>query len=111
MPTGRTVDSTQLLSPETLMDARADTKRTWAAKASCLNVEPELFFPLGDDPAEEARQICGRCRVQSHCLAYSVIADEPAGGWGGLDHSERHALRRQLQRRGQLPPPAEESAA
>jgi WhiB family redox-sensing transcriptional regulator len=55
--------------------------------------------------------ICADCSVQDQCLAYSVIAEEPFGIWGGLDHRERHALHRQLQRRGELPPPVADSAA
>ena len=108
---GHTPDTSQLLSPQMLADARADTKRMWAAGALCASVDPELFFPPHDDPATETRQICARCPVRGQCVAYSVIADEPFGIWGGFDRDERQALRRQLQRRGQLPPSPAGSAA
>jgi len=108
---GHTPDSPQLLSPQMLAETRADTRRAWAAGALCASIDPELFFPPGDNPATEARQICAGCPVQCECLAYSVIADEPFGIWGGLDHNERRTLRRQLQRRGELPSPAPGGAA
>ena len=108
---GSSPDVSQLLSPEALADAAIETGRPWAARASCASIDPDLFFPPGDNPAIEARQICAHCTVQSQCLAYSVIADEAAGVWGGLDHHERQALRRQLQRRGQLPSTTADSVA
>jgi WhiB family redox-sensing transcriptional regulator len=99
------------LSPQVVADAAADTKRAWSADALCASVDPELFFPPGDQPATEARQICAGCAVRGECLAYAVIADEPFGIWGGLGPQERHTLRRQLQRRGELPSPDAGSAA
>jgi transcription factor WhiB len=71
----------------------------------------QLFFPPKDRPGDEARQLCAACPVQDQCLAYSLIADEPFGIWGGLETDERQALRRHLQRRGELPSPASDSAA
>jgi WhiB family redox-sensing transcriptional regulator len=41
---------------------------TWRDCAACLDVDPELFFPLGNsDPAlrqiDEAKAVCRRCEV------------------------------------------------
>ena len=89
-----------LLSPQLLAEARSDTARAWTGQALCAGADPELFFPPGDGPAVEARQICETCPVRGQCLAYAVTADEPFGIWGGLGRHERESLRRQLQRRG-----------
>ncbi|HZR48126.1 MAG TPA: WhiB family transcriptional regulator [Streptosporangiaceae bacterium] len=66
----------------------------WAARAQCADADPELFFPPGDDPAAEARQICSQCPVRDDCLAYALDAGEQYGIWGGLDPAERRNLRR-----------------
>jgi WhiB family redox-sensing transcriptional regulator len=97
------VDPT-LLNPQLLAGARADPRRKWAARALCAGVDPDVFFPAADGPIGPAQTVCGRCPVCGQCLAYAVIADEPFGIWGGLGPRERQALRRQLQRRGELPP-------
>jgi WhiB family transcriptional regulator, redox-sensing transcriptional regulator len=94
-----TTETATLLSPQLLAEARSDTARTWTARALCVGVDPEMFFPPADGPAIEARHICGRCPASAQCLAYAVTADEPFGIWGGLDPRERQSLRRQLQRR------------
>jgi WhiB family transcriptional regulator, redox-sensing transcriptional regulator len=108
---GQKPDTSKLLTADLLAGARDDPARKWAAGALCAGADPAVFFPPGDHPAAEARSICAMCPVRNQCLAYSVLADEPFGVWGGLDRHERHALRRQLQRRGELPPPASGSAA
>ena len=80
----------------------------WAARARCADEDPEIFFPPGDDPATEARQICSQCPVRDECLAYALDAGEQYGIWGGLDPAERRALRRRLKARR---PDAAEGAA
>lgn len=108
---GRTPNPSTLLTPQLLAEARTDPARKWAADALCAGADPEMFFPPGDKPGMQARRICASCPVRENCLAYAIIVDEPFGIWGGLDHDERQTLRRQLQRRGELPPPATGSAA
>jgi len=66
----------------------------WAARARCADADPELFFPPGDGPATEARQICSQCPVRDDCLTYALDAGEQYGIWGGLDPTERRNLRR-----------------
>jgi hypothetical protein len=46
----------------------------WAAHARCATEDPEIFFPPNDDPAVQARRICGRCPVRGECLAYALEA-------------------------------------
>ena len=77
----------------------------WRHRAACRDVDPELFFPIGETgPAllqiEEARVVCLRCPVRRECLDWAL---EPGNGvtdgvWGGLSEEER----RQLRRRGRV---------
>jgi WhiB family transcriptional regulator, redox-sensing transcriptional regulator len=97
--TTTTVIAADLLSPRCLEEAAADPRREWSVDALCVTSDLDIFFPPGDDPAMEARQICADCPVRGQCLAYAVAADEPFGIWGGLDTQERRTLRRLLQRR------------
>ena len=59
---------------------------------------PELFFPVGEKEevaaaqTAAAKQVCARCEVRLHCLAYALAARVEAGVWGGLSPSERMAL-------------------
>ena len=46
----------------------------WRHIAACREVDPELFFPIGNSgPAiaqiEEAKQVCRRCKVLDECLS------------------------------------------
>jgi WhiB family redox-sensing transcriptional regulator len=83
----------------------------WAAQALCAQVDPEIFFPPGDDPATEARRICAHCPVRRPCLDYALAAGEEYGIWGGLDPEERRALRWKLRRRKDDTGSATEGAA
>jgi WhiB family redox-sensing transcriptional regulator len=65
--------------------------RSWRARAACLDKDPELFFPIGDQgPAlpqiAEAKAVCQRC---------PVAHKEDFGVWGGTTEEERRLLRRQ----------------
>ena len=72
---------------------------TWRTRAACLDVDPELFFPIGhNDPAllqiEDAQVVCRRCEVVETCLKWAIESGQDAGVWGGLSEDERRALRR-----------------
>jgi WhiB family redox-sensing transcriptional regulator len=112
MPNSRTtpVDPAPL-TPQLLAEVEADPRRTWAARALCIDADPDVFFPAADGAADPAQRICEPCPVRGQCLAYAIVADEPFGIWGGLGQRERQTLRRQLQRRGELPLPDSGSAA
>lgn len=71
----------------------------WRSCAACRDVDPELFFPIGNTgPAlrqiEEAKQVCGRCKVTEECLRWALESGQDAGVWGGLSEDERRALKR-----------------
>lgn len=76
----------------------------WYERASCLDADPELFFPVGTtgpslDQVDEARQVCRACPVRRHCLDLALRTDAQYGVWGGLDPLERKRLSRRLSRR------------
>ena len=75
----------------------------WRHVAACREVDPELFFPIGNSgPAllqiEEAKQVCRRCAVVEECLRWAIDSGQDAGVWGGLSEDERRALKRRTVR-------------
>ena len=71
----------------------------WRHRAACRDVDPELFFPIGNTgPAlmqiEEAKQVCRSCPVVDSCLKWALESGQDAGVWGGLSEDERRALKR-----------------
>ena len=75
----------------------------WRHHAACREVDPELFFPIGNTgPAllqiDEAKQVCGRCAVQEPCLQWAVESGQDAGVWGGMSEDERRAYKRRVVR-------------
>ena len=75
----------------------------WRHHAACRDVDPELFFPIGNTgPAllqiDEAKQVCHRCPVQESCLQWALESGQDSGVWGGLSEDERRALKRRATR-------------
>jgi WhiB family redox-sensing transcriptional regulator len=75
----------------------------WRNIAACREVDPELFFPIGNSgPAllqiEEAKQVCRRCSVLDECLRWAIDTGQDAGVWGGLSEDERRTLKRRTVR-------------
>lgn len=75
----------------------------WRHRAACRDVDPELFFPIGNTgPAilqiEEAKQVCKRCDVTDACLRWALESGQDAGVWGGMGEDERRALKRRTAR-------------
>ncbi|RFS85139.1 WhiB family transcriptional regulator [Actinomadura spongiicola] len=75
----------------------------WRHRAACRDVDPELFFPIGNTgPAilqiEEAKQVCRRCDVTDACLRWALESGQESGVWGGMGEDERRALRRRVSR-------------
>jgi hypothetical protein len=66
--------------------------RVWQEEAACRGIDrPDLFFPEQGVNPTFARTYCPQCPVQSECLEYGIIYDEP-GIWGGKTRKERKAL-------------------
>lgn len=70
---------------------------SWRARAACVDVDAELFFPAGDSgPAvevqvAEAKAVCARCPVRAECLADALVG-MAYGIAGGLTAEERRGL-------------------
>lgn len=61
----------------------------WQENAACRGAEPEVFFPVAEDDAWLAKQICERCTVRAECLTFSFANHERYGVWGGVTEKER----------------------
>jgi WhiB family redox-sensing transcriptional regulator len=70
----------------------------WRQTARCRGVDPEIFHPISDEDAEEARAICLLCPVREACLEYALTVREKSGVWGGLTERERRRVLRQRRR-------------
>lgn len=68
--------------------------RPWAAYAGCRGADPDLFFPDPDDPAIEAKKICGGCAVRQDCLDWGMLSNATYGVWGGTTERDRRRLLR-----------------
>lgn len=71
----------------------------WRNAARCREVDPELFFPVGNnDPArmqaEQAKQVCRRCPVIEQCAQWAIENRMEHGVWGGLDETALGNIRR-----------------
>lgn len=76
--------------------------RDWRVRAACRDVDPELFFPIGDcgpelEQVAAAKAVCARCPVVAECLPFALVALSE-GVAGGLTGEERRQLRRQRHR-------------
>lgn len=78
---------------ETLLQAN-DPERGWLAKANCMGVDPDLFFPQRGASTREAKEVCRGCVVREDCLEFALANSEKFGIWGGMSERERRRLRR-----------------
>jgi WhiB family redox-sensing transcriptional regulator len=62
---------------------------TWRDRASCRDIDPNLFFPPPGDRGAKAKAVCASCPVRRQCLADALDRAEPMGIWGGLNTRER----------------------
>jgi WhiB family transcriptional regulator, redox-sensing transcriptional regulator len=72
------------------------TGTNWRDDAACLDVDPDLFFPVGTialDQIDEAKRVCLACPVRKRCLAWALELGAASGIWGGTTEDERSALR------------------
>ena len=69
-----------------------DDRDDWQAQGLCRGVEPEVFFPISEEDAWRAKEICTACSVRESCLAFSLTNRERYGVWGGVTEKERQDL-------------------
>ena len=68
---------------------------SWRQRAACRGVDPDIFYPVSDDDAGEAKAVCARCPVREPCLEYALVNRERDGVWGGATERERRRILRQ----------------
>ena len=68
---------------------------SWRQHGACRGIDPDVFFPVSDEEAEEAKAICATCPVREPCLEYALANRERDGVWGGATERERRRLIRQ----------------
>ena len=79
------------------MDIQAlttESPRAWQARANCMGVDPELFFPERGSSTREAKEVCRGCVVRMECLEFAIANSEKFGIWGGMSERERRRVRR-----------------
>ena len=91
------------LTDDQLLRREGVDSMDWRHIAACREVDPELFFPIGNSgPAllqiEEAKQVCRRCKVLDDCLRWAIDSGQDAGVWGGMSEDERRSLKRRTLR-------------
>lgn len=70
----------------------------WRQKAACRGVDPDIFYPMTDEEAEDAKAICRQCPVQGLCLEWAISTREKEGIWGGATERERRRIIRRRRR-------------
>ena len=66
----------------------------WHAQARCRGYGPSAFFAERSGPQGDPKATCGRCAVQTECLATALADPKLVGRWGGTSAQERRAMRR-----------------
>lgn len=67
----------------------------WRERAACRGVDPDIFYPVSEEDAEEAKAICRSCAVREACLEYALSRRERDGVWGGATERDRRRILRQ----------------
>ncbi|HEX9993804.1 MAG TPA: WhiB family transcriptional regulator [Acidimicrobiales bacterium] len=73
-------------------------KLTWRDAAACRGLDPEIFYPVSDEEADQAKSVCSGCAVRQACLEHALGARERDGVWGGATEKERRRIIRQRRR-------------
>lgn len=72
--------------------------QSWRDKGACRGIDPEVFYPVEDTDAEQAKSVCAVCAVRQACLEHALTAREKEGVWGGATERERRRIIRQRRR-------------
>ena len=73
-------------------------KTLWRQHGACRGLDPAIFYPLDDEDAETAKEVCAACPVQPACLEHALVTREKEGIWGGATERERRRIIRQRRR-------------
>ena len=80
------------------MNANTTKTLVWRQRAACRGVDPDIFYPVSDEEAEDAKAICGQCPVRHACLEWALTNRESDGVWGGATERERRRIIRRRRR-------------
>lgn len=81
-----------------MSDAKSNKIPVWRQRAACRGVDPDIFYPVTDEEAEDAKSICRQCAVQQACLDWALGNREKEGVWGGATERERRRIIRRRRR-------------
>lgn len=70
-------------------------KLAWQEFAACKGLDTDVFFPLTEEEATSAKEICKSCPVSEICLEHALQSREREGIWGGATERERRRILRQ----------------
>src|SRR5512138_682230 len=76
----------------------------WQDRAACLDEDPELFFPPGNEwkghenQEAAAKAVCNRCPVLEQCREKALVDGDPYAIRGGTTPAERTTLKRSRSR-------------
>jgi WhiB family redox-sensing transcriptional regulator len=73
-------------------------QQSWRNHAACRGIDPEIFYPVTDEEADQAKEVCAGCPVQEACLEHALGLRERDGIWGGCTERERRRIMRQRRR-------------
>lgn len=68
---------------------------TWRYRGACRGLDPEIFYPISDEEAGPAKDVCATCTVRQQCLEFALANREREGVWGGATEKERRRILRQ----------------
>ncbi len=69
--------------------------QTWREKAACRGIDPDVFYPVSEEEADEPKAICAACPVREMCLEHALVSRERDGVWGGCTERDRRRIVRQ----------------
>ena len=70
----------------------------WRMLGACRGLDAGIFYPVNDEEAAIAKQVCEECGVRAACLDHALSSREKAGVWGGATERERRRMLRQRRR-------------
>lgn len=68
---------------------------SWRQRGACRGLDPDVFYPVSEEDAGEAKSVCSTCSVREPCLEYALSNREADGVWGGATEKERRRMLRQ----------------
>ncbi len=81
-----------------MREAKEPMSLAWRQRAACRGVDPDIFYPVTDEEAEDAKAVCFGCPVKEACLEWALSSREKEGVWGGATERERRRIIRRRRR-------------